>query len=113
MYFIWEVKKNEMANKTHIQEIKINIDSCKKKTNPWIPKLFVNRNSLGCLRNACLEKHNLDIPYLLKSTTTNTKHYSLKYQLNVYEEIVCAFNECISNGLIVYDCAINGNNYMV
>jgi hypothetical protein len=45
----------------------------------WIPKLLVNRNSLGSLLNACLEKHNLDIHYLLNSTVTNTKHYSLKY----------------------------------
>ena len=75
----------------------------------WIPKLLVNKNSLGSLLNACLKKHYLDIPYLLSSTATNTKHYSLKYLPNFYKEIFCAFNECKSNGPTVYECAMKEN----
>ena len=113
--FLWNkrerIKRKTLIRSTEeggigIMDFEMKIKAIKAS---WIPKLLVNKNSLGSLLNACLEKHYLDIPYLLSSTATNTKHYSLKYLPNFYKEIFCAFNECKSNGPTAYECAMKEN----
>jgi hypothetical protein len=98
--FLWN-KRERIKRKTLIRSIEEGgigmIDfEMKIKANKasWIPKLLVNRNSLGSFLNACLEKHNLDISYILNSTLTNTKRYCLKYlPIFFYKEFFCALNE--------------------
>lgn len=64
----------------------------------WVSKLVQSDNVLNKLINSCIRRYNLDIAYLLNTNVTKTGDLNIKHLPNFYKEVICAFNECKSNG---------------
>lgn len=54
----------------------------------WVSKLIHFNNDLNQLLNACIERYNLDISYLLNTNITNALDLNIKYLPNFYKEVI-------------------------
>lgn len=59
-----------------------------------VSKIIQNRSSLFSFLNACVVKHNIDIPFLLNSSITKYEEFKLNSLPVFYKEVLVAFNEC-------------------
>lgn len=98
--FLWG-KRERIKRKTlirHISDGGIGITDFETKVKAlkasWVSKLIHSNNDLNQLLNACIERYNLDISYLLNTNITNALDLNIKYLPNFYKEVICAFNEC-------------------
>ena len=98
--FLWG-KRERIKRKTlirHISDGGIGITDFETKVKAlkasWVSKLIHSNNDLNQLLNACIERYNLDISYLLNTNITNAQDLNIKYLPHFYKEVICAFNEC-------------------
>lgn len=98
--FIWgnreRIKRNTLIR--NINEGGIGITDFESKLKAikasWVLKIIQNRSSLSSLLNACVVKHNIDIPFLLNSSITRYEEFKLNSLPVFYKEVLVAFNEC-------------------
>lgn len=98
--FIWgnreRIKRNTLIR--NINEGGIGITDFESKLKAikasWVSKIIQNRSSLSSLLNACVVKHNIDIPFLLNSSITRYEEFKLNSLPVFYKEVLVAFNEC-------------------
>lgn len=83
--FLWG-KRERIKRKTlirHISDGGIGITDFETNVKglkaSWVSKLIHSNNDLNQLRNACKERYNLDISYLLNTNNINAQDLNIKY----------------------------------
>lgn len=97
--FLWG-KRERIKRKTltrHISDGGIGITDFETKVKAlkasWVSQLIQSNNDLNQLLNACIERYNVNISYLLNTNITSAQDLNIKYLPNFYKEVICAFND--------------------